>query len=338
LCLLVFLSIPSMVALWRVSGPTIERPRPDMVLYMALHDGAELVEIPAPFRYRPWTPRLAAWVPGPPAAWIDPARPVDAQRAHVHFAVVNVVALALAAGGLARLTRRLLGSERAGFLAALILLTSYVPLTSATLPMVEAWSYAFLVWSLVLLVERRHLALAVVFALGLTCKETTLLVLPAALLLPATGAERRRQLLALLPPTLAYGVWRTLVLPPSETLYSLASTRVWLHDLFVSRERLPGNATRAVLAFHLWWIPALAAWWRRRGDPTAPARWAWIVPPILALPFALALVPDRVWFFAFPFVIPLAVAGLRDGLLGDGVRRALHDPGEHPRQVLADDP
>lgn len=337
LCLLVFLSIPAAVAFWKVSGPTIERPTTDMSLYMALHDGARLAEIPAPYRYRPFTPGLAARVPGPPGGWIDPARPADSQRAHFRFAVINVLGLALAAAGLARLTSRQLGSARTGLAAGVILLLSHPPLTSGTLPMVEAWSYAFLVWGLLCLVERRHLALALLFAVGLTCKETTLLMLPAAALLPSTNHERRGQLFALLPATVAYTAWRWFVLPPSETLYSLESTQVWLRDLFVTGEKLPGNAMRALLAFHLLWVPAIAAWWRRRGDSTALVRWGWLVPGLLVLPFALALVPHRVWFFAFPFVIPLALAGLRDGLLGDGVGRALHDPGEHARQVLTDD-
>ena len=74
---------------------------------------------------------------------------------------------------------RSLGGRLTGMAAGLIFLTSYHPLRTATLPMAEAWSYAFLVWSLWLLAERRHVALGLVFLLGLSCKETTLLVLPA---------------------------------------------------------------------------------------------------------------------------------------------------------------
>jgi hypothetical protein len=56
------------------------------------------------------------------------------------------------------------------------------------------------------------------------------------------------------------------------------------------------------------------AWWRRRKEAGPLIRWGWLVPPILAVPFLFALVLGRVWFFAFPFVIPLAVAGLWDWL------------------------
>ena len=285
-----------------------------MVHYLALADGDRLSDVPAPFRYRPFTPWLASHVPRPPRAWLEPDRPLDRQSAHFRFAVVNVLGLTLAATGLSLLSLRLLGTRFAGLAAGLIFLTSYYPLRVATLPMAEAWSYAFLVWALWLLLERRHLALAIVFLLGLTCKETTLLVLPAAVLLGSTRQQRVGQVLALLPAALAYVLWRTVLWPPPEPLFSVASTRHWLYDLFVSGERLGGNAARAGLSFHLFWIPAGMAWWRRRRQTTALVRWAWLVPGILVLPLLLALVPGRVWFFAFPFVIPLAVAGISDWL------------------------
>ncbi len=115
--LLVFLSISSAVAWWNVSGPTVERPRPDMVHYLALAEGARLAEVPAPFRYRPWTPWLAAQIPDPPQAWLESGRPLDSQRAHFRFAVVNIVGLTLAAAGLCLLTMRLLGSVWSAALA-----------------------------------------------------------------------------------------------------------------------------------------------------------------------------------------------------------------------------
>jgi hypothetical protein len=285
-----------------------------MIHYLAMADGDAASSIPAPFRYRPFTPWLASHVPDPPQAWLEPNRPLNRQRAHFRFAVVNVLGLALAATGLCLLTSSLAGTRHAGMAAGLIFLTSYHPLRFATLPMAEAWSYAFLVWALWLLLKRRHLALGVVFLLGMTCKETTLLVLPAAALLGSTRQQRVGQALALLPAALTYVLWRTVLWPPPEPLFSVASTRHWLYDLFVSGERFAGNAARASLAFHLFWIPAALAWWRRRGEAVALVRWAWLVPGILLLPFLLALVPGRGWFFAFPFVLPLAVVGISDWL------------------------
>lgn len=314
LCLLVFLSISSAVAWWNVSGPTVERPRPDMVHYMALAEGVPLAGVPAPFRYRPWTSWLAAQIPDPPQAWLDSGRPLDSQRSHFRFAVVNVAGLTLAAAGLCLLTMRLLGSSNAGTVAGLIFLTSFHPLTTATLPMAEAWSYAFLIWALWLLLDRKHLALGLVFLLGLSCKETILLVLPAAVLLGSSRKQRVRQGAALLPVALLYVTWRCVWWPPPEALFSIASTQEWLRDLLVAGKWFPGNAARAFMAFHLFWVPAAMAWWGRRREAGPLTRWAWLVPPILAVPFVLALVPGRVWFFAFPFVIPLAVAGLWDWL------------------------
>ncbi len=312
LCLALFLSIASGIAWWNAKGPSIESPRFDATRYLAMAAGQPFSETPAPFRYRPWTPWLAGLLPDPPDSWLDPDRPLESQRAHIRFALVNGAGLALAAMGLFLLTRRELHSHRAGLAAGTIFLFSYYPLTVATLPMVEAWSYAFLVWALLLLLERKYLALAAVFLLGLTCKETILLVLPAAALLVSDRRERRRQAVALLPPTLLYVFSRGVVWPAPEPLYSLASTQGWLRDMFGGGRRAPANFAGALLAFHLLWIPAALALWRRRDEPLALVRWARLIPVILVVPFVLALVVGRVWFFAFPFVIPLAVAGLFD--------------------------
>jgi hypothetical protein len=46
------------------------------------------------------------------------------------------------------------------------------------------------------------------------------------------------------------------------------------------------------------------------------------VPLVLVVPFLLALNVPRVWFFAFPIVVPLGVLGLRVVVRG-GARRSV---------------
>ena len=73
-----------------------------------------------------------------------------------------------------------------------------------------------------------------------------------------------------------------------------------------------GDWIRGGLTFGALWLLALYGWWGVRREPTHPlARWALLVPLILVTPFLLALNVGRIWFYAFPIVIPLSLIGIR---------------------------
>jgi hypothetical protein len=313
LCFLLFLSIAILAGWARWGGDPVKNPWPDINQYLVAYKN--VTSAVPPYRYRPWTPLLARMVPAPPERWLDPGIPVERQQIFFRFLIVNVLGLAIAATALRSLASHLTRRELGGWLAALLFIFSFYPLMAGTLPMVEAWSYAWLTLGLLALLKRQHVALAIAISLGLLCKETTLLLLPAALLLPSNRKQRFEQALTLLLPTAGYLLFRRFGFPPSAPLYSVASTGSWLRQLFVTGEILPNHLKQMLAVFHLLWIPALGALWQRRHDKSdLLVRWSLLIPIILAVPILFALVLGRVWFFAFPFLLPLAAVGILDRL------------------------
>jgi len=270
----------------------------------------------APYRYRVAVPLVARRMPAPPE-WIFANPGESAERTMLfRFASLNLIGLALAAWFLFLLMGDLGFSTVEALLGGMLFLCSMPPLTIGTLPLVDAWAYALLAGCLLALLRRQWVALCLLFALGALTKETIFLVPLAALLLPSSRADRLRQALCLAPVLVGYAAFR-LALAPPEPLYSLASSRQFGQDLFVSGAQAH-LLSRGVRAFGVLWLLALCGWLEvrhLRRDPLT--RWSLLVPLILVVPFVLALNLGRVWFFAFPVIVPLAVRGLatlwRDG-------------------------
>jgi hypothetical protein len=63
--------------------------------------------------------------------------------------------------------------------------------------------------------------------------------------------------------------------------------------------------------------------WSLRGFGRHPLlRLAWLVPAVLLVPFLIGSNIGRIWFYAFPALIPLAVTGIRRLLNGPRVAAA----------------
>jgi hypothetical protein len=282
---------------------------PDMVRYVRMYEGAELRTVPPPYRYRVVVPFAARFVPAPPARLLaEPATAVDRGIAF-RFAVLNVLGLTTAAGFLFALMAAMRFEPLESLLGGLLFLLSHVVLTHGALPLVDAWAWALWVGCLYALLTSRHLLLGLLFAIGLWTKETTLLVLPSALLLPRDRRARWMPLAWLGLPLAAYVMFRIGLSSGEPPLYSLDSTAAYIGRLAGETPRLlfvTGRVFGVVALF------ALVGWLVVRRDRDHPlARWAPLVPLVLLVPFLLALNVPRVWFFAFPIVIPLGVLGLR---------------------------
>ena len=309
---LLFLSVAASIGYLSVARFDLrEDAGPDVVRYVEIYRGIDLEEIPPPFRYRLLTPLLARGFPSLPAGLLDPGAGRE-KPIQFRFAAVNLIALAVAALFLFLLMDALAFEPLESLLGGLLFLGSFYPLTRATLPVVEAWTYAFLAGCFFALITRRHLLLFLLFFLGLFNKEAILLVVPAALLLHQPRATRVAQLAVMAPSLVTYFVLRVIVLPPDGPVYSLASTQQYLYDVFVSGVRLPGALTRGAMTFGVLWLLAAYGWTRLRSDRNHPlVRWSPLIPILLVIPFLLALTVGPVWFLGFPVVIPLSVLGLR---------------------------
>lgn len=308
---LLFASIAASIGSLSVSRFRLDDSGRDIIQYLRIHDGTSLKEIPPPYRYRVLTPLLARAVPALPEGLTERDRRLDEKAPLFKFAVVNLLGLATAAWFLMRMMDAMGFGPWQSWLGGLLFLGSHFPLTTATLPVADAWAYAFLAGCLYAVLTRRHVLLAVLFCLGIFTKEPVLIAPLAAFLVRQPWRPRVAQLCAFIPGALAYLVFRVFLFPAEVELYSVSSASKFAAEVFGRPDRFAFYMSRAAMTFGVLWIVAAWGFWMNRRRTEHPLiRWSWLAPAILAVPFVLALNVGKVWFFSFPIVIPLAVWGL----------------------------
>jgi hypothetical protein len=304
----------------------------DVGQYVRIYQGAPLAQVTRPFRYRVLGPMVARVVPVPPASLLrffdmNPERIIQ-----LHFGVANWVALALDGLLLIALSEAFGLSLIEGLLAALLFYTSMIVINFGGTPMAEAWAWTFLLLGLLGAVRGSIAMLLVSSLIGMFAKETTLLLLPAVALLAAPARTTAIRLLALLPGVAAYAIFRFHFFPggygiPDDPLTAFAnladrvgrSPWYWLWLAF-------DGAT----AFGLLWPLAALGLRELQGQPAHPlARLTWLAAVVFVIPFWSGTNVGRIWFYAFPVVIPLAVLGLR-AMLRTAARRPLSDVSAPP--------
>jgi hypothetical protein len=282
----------------------------DSLQFATIVRTGQLGSAEAPFRYRPLTPLLASLAP-PAPTWLYslPRAMSEDERIVYRFAVVNTVGLALAAWFLLLLMIELGLGPWECLAGSLLMLGSYYPVTIGTAPFAEAWAWASLTAGLWALATGRWWTLALAFAVGVFNKESALLLPVAAALLPAARGERVRQLLCFIPTLVVYTWFRVSLLPDESPLGLAGSHSAYLSRLFCSSEwvRLPKSL---LLSFGVLWIPA-AAGWRLVEPGSVLARWRLLIPLILVTPFVFVKDTGRIWFLAFPLVLPLSLLAMR---------------------------
>ncbi len=298
------------VARHDLSDPATGGREGDVAQYVRMAGGAPLTEIPKPYRYRIAVPWLVRLVPPPPAA-ADAIFDITPDRVIAfRFGVVNCLSLALAAWLLAAWMARMGFSPEEGLLGALLFLTSFFVVNYAGVPIVDASSYATLLAALLALQARRFAWLALAVAVGALVRETVFLVVAFAPLLCRRRRDLLWALLACAPALLAYGVLRSWILP-TEVGYAYDPATLLRNLQGLARpQRLARLAVDGALCFGACWLLAGLGW--RSLAPGHPLRRAtWILPLVVAIPLLIGANIGRVWFLAFPVVLPLAVAGLR---------------------------
>ncbi len=301
------------VTKYALLDPGLGGPTGDVGQYVRMYHGEPLASIARPFRYRVFTPFATRIVPVPPKALLRYFEIDGDKLVQLHFGMVNMAGLAIAGTLLVAFCEALGFAAIESLLAALLFYTAFPVMNYAGTAMVDVWGYAFLLLGLVAIRRDATLLLAFAGLVGMLAKETTVLLLPAALLLPGSRGRVFARLGALAPGIALYAVFRFVLLPggygfPSDPVNSIENLVYRLgHGPYLAWIAWDGGT-----AFLALWPLAFFGWLEARRAPDDPlARMAWLVPPILLLPFFIGSNIGRIWFYAFPAMIPLAVLGLR---------------------------
>ncbi len=292
----------------------------DVGQYVKIYRGRPLMEVARPFRYRLLTPLLARAVPQVPhplLRYFD----VNAEKLiQYRFGVANLIGLALSGLLMVMLCEALGFAAWEGVLAAFLYLTAFPVVNFGGTPLDEAWAHAFLLLGLVAAVRGSVPWLAAASLVGMFAKETTLLLVPAVVVLAGPLRVKLRNLVALAPGIALYAVFRFVLYPggygfPSSLKNSIENL-IWrlAHGPYLWWILFAGGT-----AFGAMWLFAALGAWRLRRTPGHPLfRLAWLIPLVLLTPFVIGSEIGRIWFYAFPAVIPLALVVL--GPLVGGAR------------------
>ncbi len=175
---------------------------------------------PAPFRYRPLTPLLAAPLP------FDALTSIN---------VVNVVALAAATAGLWLILNALGVGERMEVLGCLLFIVSFPTFYYGAIGYVDPLSIAFIMIGTAALLTDRFLVMLLLLPLAAVARETTVILVPLGLAwMLVRGTGRRSTVLWLLAWIGAFGVTLALV---RWGLYD-DGTNLWRPSLARARENL----------------------------------------------------------------------------------------------------
>ena len=291
----------------RMAPTSVGTTRTDSTSDAAMTGHAPWATIPKPFRWRIVVPLVAGLLPH-----------ADTAQVQAVWGVIDAVALTAAAWFLHRFLRERGASAASALLGAVLFFASWVILRYAGGVLIDAASYAVLAAAAYASAARRTALLAVVMTVGMFVKETTALALVLIVLLDHPWAVRARQLAVGLPGVLGYVVFR--LLTPTDQGYAYSVGRI------VEAVRTLGSAhglvlavAQGVLTFGPLWLLAAIGW---RARALLPRRTAWLVPLVLVVPYLIGSNLARVWFLAFPVVIPFAVVGV-DALLS---RANGHEP------------
>ncbi len=281
----------------------------DSAAYARMALTGDLEGVPKPFRYRVVVPFLAR-------GGMHAVGRTDVADLRVGFAVLNLLGLALAAWAVFLLLRRLGLSAPEGFTGGLLFLGSWPVLRFGGAVLVDAWSHAVLAGAAYAIVARRHRTLLLIATAGMFVRETTVFAALLVLVVPAPWSVRCRQLACFVPGVLGYLLFRFVVAPTDLGYrYNLDRFGRQVTDV-LGWSGLPYTLRELALTFGAAGPLLVVGLIRNRRTRELPRHLFWLVPVALVIPFLIASNLARIWFLAFPAVIPLALLGLRAVLPG----------------------
>jgi hypothetical protein len=287
----------------------------DAAQYVRMFQGVSLREIPKPFRYRILTPYLARCVPFLPQSMTRVYDVSSDKIVKFKFAVVNVLGLGVAGLFTSLLCQTIGFTALESLVGALLFVTGFTAVNFGGAPMVDALSFLFLGAAVVCVLRNWAAGLVVSVLVGMFARESTAYVLVPILTQKAPASTRVRNVLLCLPGIVAYLVFREVLLPTRMGWnYGGADMLDNLRLVFTSPGRLGWILTDGGLAFGLLWILALWGGWtlaRRRAWDHPLFRLSFLIPFAVVVPNLIWANIGRLFYLAFPAVIPLALLSIR---------------------------
>lgn len=294
-----------------------EDGNPDMVKYIALYQGTPIQEIPKPFCYRVLTPYLARLVPFPEKNPISGYLDVNKEKIILFkFGVVNALGVAVAGYVLYLLALQFGFSLYESILTSLLYFVSFPTVNYTVTPLVDALAHAFIAVGLYCVLRQKTWILAMVFALGMFAKETTILVFLSIPLL--YGIKRQTLILAstCVPGLIGYAVFRFLLFPTDYGYnYPFWETVIRIAHLFIPGSRMLWNLYEIIIAFGPLWIFMGMGFLKIKKVPQHPLlRLSGLTVVLITACLIIGENMGRILFLGFPFMIPLAFLGWKSAL------------------------
>lgn len=315
LVLLIVITIASSVTYGHYSKYSLyDSSMSDVKFYVALYNGEPLRDIQTPFRYRVFTPYLARLVPNLPGIFLSAFDVTPEKLISYRFGVANLLGLIVAAYFLYLILLRSGFNRYEGLLGALLFLGIFYVNNYAGTALVDSWAYATLSLGFYAALEGRLLLLAVVMLLGMTAKETAVLIPFAIPFLHRSRKEMVNLLLACAPALLLYLLVRFVVLPfeiPTHSTREILNV-LNIHPFYLSKKYIflifDLFATYGILLpMAIYGFTLLWAGQRERDE----VRLSVIVPLIYLVPLLMGTAVGRIWTLAFIPIILLSLHALR---------------------------
>lgn len=289
---------------------------PDVAEYLKIYRGENLHEIPKPFRYRIVIPYLAKTLPSISGLLPKPIAKFyhisSEKEIKFKFGLINLLSLTGCALMLYILCIHLGFSSYESLLSGYIYLTSFYILNYATIPMVDAGAYFFLILCIVSILKKWNIILFFSVLIGMGVKETTIIALVVILLMKHPWKTKITQIIVSGPGILSYIIFR-FVIAPTQIGYNYGIKDILDRLNLLSIGTWWWIGFEGLLAFGIVWVFAWKGWKIVRKTPENPLRpLLYFIPLILLLPFVFGTNYGRIWFMAFPVLIPLGLIGMKE--------------------------
>lgn len=285
----------------------------DVAQYIKMYQGVPLDDIPKPYRYRVLTPYLARLVPWLPES-VSQFYEIDAEKiVKFKFGMINMLGLAATGFLLFLLCGSLHFSTAESLLACYMFFTSFFVVNYGGVPLVDALAYLFLVLGILSALRKWHSLLFISVGLGMFQKETCVLILISVILLSNPIRLKLKQICLCLPGIIAYLTFRLIALPTTAGYqYSFSSAVNGILDALTPDKSWIYTAIDGGLSFGAMWLLALHGFFLIKHEKDNPlVRLSILIPVVMIIPFLIGSNIGRIWFLAFPVVIPLSVVSLR---------------------------